>query len=192
MGKSRTLADTVSNGGPLVDGVIGISDVVGLQAALDAKSSLVSGTAITTNGASSYEFTGLPASAKSIRLMFRNVSADDSNGQVLVRLGTAGGYVSSGYAMTMHAFINSTVQASPATTSFPLFASGAGPYAHTGIMDLSEIAANVWVESSQVKASTTISIIGSGDISLGAELTKIQILVSAGLFDGGTVNILYE
>jgi hypothetical protein len=44
MGKARTLAGTVSAGGPLADRAIGISEVSGLQAALDAKSSLVSGT----------------------------------------------------------------------------------------------------------------------------------------------------
>lgn len=40
MGKPRTLANTVSTGGPLEDGVIAVSDVTGLQAALDAKASL--------------------------------------------------------------------------------------------------------------------------------------------------------
>jgi hypothetical protein len=37
MGKSRTLANTVSNGGPLADGAIGVAEVDGLQATLDAK-----------------------------------------------------------------------------------------------------------------------------------------------------------
>jgi hypothetical protein len=192
MGKSRTLADTVSTGGPLADGVISISDVSGLQAALDAKSSLVSGTAITTSGASSYEFTGIPASTKNIRLLFRNVSPDDSNGVISVKLGTAGGYLSTGYSMTGHSFNNASVNPFTATTSFPVWTSGAGPYMFTGIMDLSEIAPNVWVESGQLKASGTISLISTGDISLGAELTKIQVVTSAGLFDGGTINILYE
>lgn len=40
MGKPRTLANTVSAGGPLEDGQIAISEVSGLQAALDAKASL--------------------------------------------------------------------------------------------------------------------------------------------------------
>lgn len=76
MGKSRTLASTVSAGGPLEDGAIGIAEVSGLQAALDAKSSLVSGTAITTNGLASYSFTNIPSGARKIRLMLRGVSAN--------------------------------------------------------------------------------------------------------------------
>lgn len=175
MGKTRTLAGTVSTGGPLEGGT-----------------TLVSGTAITTNGQASYEFTGIPSWAKNIRLLFRNVSPDDSNGVISVQLGTASGYVTSGYSLTGHSFSSASVNPFTATTSFPVWTSGAGPYMFTGIMDLSEIASNVWVESGQLKASGTISLISSGDISLGAELTKIQIAVSAGLFDGGTINILYE
>ena len=37
MSKAKTLAATVSAGGVLADGAIGVSDVTGLQAALDAK-----------------------------------------------------------------------------------------------------------------------------------------------------------
>lgn len=49
MSKAKTLAGTVSTGGPLADGVIGIPEVTGLQDALDAKqATLVSGTNIKT------------------------------------------------------------------------------------------------------------------------------------------------
>lgn len=53
MAKPRTLANTVSDGGPLADGAIAVADVTGLQDALDAKqATLVSGTNIkTVNGA---------------------------------------------------------------------------------------------------------------------------------------------
>jgi len=54
MAKPRTLANTVSDGGPLADGAIGVAEVTGLQDALDAKqATLVSGTNIKTiNGQS--------------------------------------------------------------------------------------------------------------------------------------------
>jgi len=54
MAKPRTLANTVANGGPLADGAIGVADVDGLQAELDAKqATLDSGTNIKTiNGSS--------------------------------------------------------------------------------------------------------------------------------------------
>jgi hypothetical protein len=54
MAKPRTLANTVSDGGPLADGAIGVAEVTGLQTALDAKqATLVSGTNIKTIGGTS-------------------------------------------------------------------------------------------------------------------------------------------
>lgn len=54
MAKPRTLANTVSDGGPLAAGAPGIANVTGLQDALDAKqATLVSGNNIkTVNGVS--------------------------------------------------------------------------------------------------------------------------------------------
>lgn len=49
MSKAKTLAATVSTGGPLEDGAIGIAEVTGLQTVLDAKQDdLISGTNIKT------------------------------------------------------------------------------------------------------------------------------------------------
>lgn len=194
MGKSRILADTVSTGGPLADGVIGISDVTGLQAALDAKSSLVSGTAITTNGASSYEFTGIPASAKSIKLLLRGVSvnAAASTAAIQVQLGTSGGLVTSGYVMTLNTLDSSTASSISLTTAFLVSVTGADANVFSGILDFAEISPNVWVESGKVKANTTRSHMSCGDVDLGAELTTITVFVGVGAFDGGTINILYE
>jgi hypothetical protein len=52
--KAKTLASTVSTGGPLADGAIDVAEVTGLQTALDAKqATLESGTNIKTlNGQS--------------------------------------------------------------------------------------------------------------------------------------------
>lgn len=49
MAKPRTLANTVSDGGPLADGAIAVGDVTGLQDALDAKAA--ASTAATLTGA---------------------------------------------------------------------------------------------------------------------------------------------
>lgn len=51
MAKPRTLANTVSNGGPLADGQIGVAEVQGLQTALDAKANSASLAAVATSGA---------------------------------------------------------------------------------------------------------------------------------------------
>jgi hypothetical protein len=194
MGKPRTLANTVSTGGPLADGAIGISEVTGLQAALDAKSSLVSGTAITTNGADSYSFTGIPASAKNIKLLLRGVSvnAAATTSAIQVQLGTSGGLVTSGYVMTLNTLDSSTASSISFTSAFLVSVTGADANVFSGILDFAEIAPNVWVESGKVKANTTRSHMGCGDVDLGAELTTITVFVGVGAFDGGTINIFYE
>lgn len=50
MAKPRTLANTVSNGGPLADGAIAVGDVTGLQTALDAKEDSAALAAVATTG----------------------------------------------------------------------------------------------------------------------------------------------
>lgn len=199
MGKARTLAGTVSTGGPLADGAIGISEVSGLQTALDAKSSLVSGTALTTNGASSYEFTGIPASAKKIKLVLRNVStASALNAWFRIQLGTSGGYVTSGYVTSGYGATVMALSGVAVTNAFDNIGfmaafTVADAELYSGVIDLVEISPNVWAMSGQLKASTTRMCFSAGDVSLGAELTSIKLSVhSSGTFDGGTINILYE
>ena len=193
MGKTRTLAGTVSNGGPLVDGVIGIAEVSGLQAALDA-TGVKSGTAITTNGLAAYEFTGIPASAKNIKLLFSNISASGlSTGAIQVQLGTSGGLATSGYTGNIHSLDSSTLSSSGTlSSSFLLVVTNSDAYQYSGMMEFSEVSPNVWLHQSQMYASTSRSNIATGRIDLGAELTTIRVFMGVGTFDGGTINILYE
>jgi hypothetical protein len=193
MGKTRNLANTVSDGGPLADGVINIADVSGLQAALDA-AGIKSGTAITTNGLAAYEFTGIPASAKNIKLLFSNVSASGlSTGAIQVQLGTSGGLATSGYTGNIHSLDSTTLSSSGTlTSSFLLVVTNSDAYQYSGIMEFSEVSSNVWVHQSQMYASTSRSNLATGRIDLGAELTTIRVFMGVGTFDGGTINILYS
>lgn len=154
-----------------------------------------SGTPITTNGAAAYEFTTVPAWAKKVTLLMRNVSVSGtSSGFFRIQLGTSGGYVVSGYTSTATA-INSTAATSSALNNIgftPAFAMTDAEL-YSGTIDFSEIDTNVWVMSSNLKASTNRMCFGSGDVSLGAELTSIKLeILSIGTFDGGTINVLYE
>jgi hypothetical protein len=193
MGKTRNLANTVSTGGPLDDGVINIADVSGLQAALDG-AGIKSGTAITTNGLAAYEFTGIPASAKNIKLLFSNVSATLlGTGAIQVQLGTSGGLATSGYTGNIHSLDSSTLSSSGTlTSSFLLVVMNSDAYQYSGVMEFSEGTPNVWLHKSQMYASTSRSNIANGRVDLGAELTTIRVFIGVGTFDGGTINILYS
>lgn len=193
MGKTRTLANTVSTGGPLADGAIGIAEVTGLQAALDA-TGIKSGTAITTNGQSQYNFSGIPASVKNIKLMFRNVSvaADQS---IQLQLGTAGGQVTTGYTGTTLNVTSGSTVATNGTSSTAFFLApiaGMAATSFTGIVELCEFDTNVWVMRYQLQGDASRSALGVGEVSLGGELTNLRLQVNVTTFDGGTINILYE
>lgn len=177
MGKTATLSKTVSAGGPLVDGGANFRD-----------------TAITTSGAATYSFTAVPSWARKIRLMFRNVSvnAAASTAAIQVQLGTSGGLVTTGYANTLHTLDTGTLSTSTLNTAFLVSITGADAYIFSGTMDFCEIDANNWVQTSQVKATTSRSHIGAGDVPLGARLTTITVFVGVGAFDGGTINVIYE
>lgn len=195
MGKARTLASTVSAGGPLEDGAIGISEVSGLQAALDAKTSLTSGTAVTTSSGTEHFITGIPASAKLVRLIFRNVSVTGSAGSAWLRvqLGTSSGAVASGYASTVTAISSTAASAGNDTFGFMVSFGMADADLYSGVIEFSEISANVWVASGVLKGTSTRMCFSAGDVSLGAELTQLRLsLGSASGFDGGTISVQYQ
>jgi hypothetical protein len=191
MGRARELASTVSTGGLLNDGQISVSEVIGLQAALDAKTSLVSGTAITTNGQAAYEFTGIPATAKNIKLILRDVSTS-TNAGIQLKLGTSGGIVASGYTGNMLTVDNTTVSQTGALSDAFIVSTIGPTLLFSGVIELAEINSNIWIHRSHIGATGNRSHLSVGQLSLGAELTTVQISVGVGTFDGGTINIMYE
>lgn len=152
---------------------------------------LTSGTAITTNGAASYSFTDIPASAKNIRLMFRDVSTS-TNAGIQLKIGTSGGIVTSGYTGNILTVDSTTVSQSGALSDAFILTTIGSTLLFSGIIELAEIQSNIWVHRSQLGAGGTRSHLSVGQLSLGAELTTLQILVGVGTFDGGTINVLYE
>lgn len=96
MAKPRTLANTVSTGGPLEDGTIGIAEVTGLQTALDAKAAGTPATASVGGELKLYEATDNGTnyvSFKAPNTLAGNVtwslpSVDGTNGQVLATNGS--------------------------------------------------------------------------------------------------------
>lgn len=162
------------------------------QDAIDAFG-VTQGTPITTSGLASYEFTGLPATAKNIKLLFRNVSASGlSTGSVQVHLGTSGGYLTTGYTGNIHTIDAGTVSSSTTSLAFLLNVTNSDAYQYTGVMEFTEIGSNVWVQRSFIYANGSRSHMSVGQIDLAGELTSIKVFMGVGTFDGGTINVLYE
>jgi hypothetical protein len=154
------------------------------------RDSLVLETAQATTSGTFIDFTDIPSWVKRITVMFRGVSVN-STGELLIKLGTSGGVVSSGYVSTASTQQGST---DSNTTGFISYCAGAAADSISGQMIINLIDSNTWVESFMVRGSTTGVRYGAGDVALGGTLTQVRITTTTGTdtFDAGQINIMYE
>lgn len=152
---------------------------------------LVSGTSQASTSGTSISFTGIPSWAKKITVMFSGVSVNAS-AVVYIRLGTSSGSTSSGYLGA--AFYLNAGNAIQASTYWPVdgVATGAASLRH-GVYTIANVTGNTWAMSGGTSNSNdTGTSVTNGSISLAATLDRVLVEVSAGAFDAGTINILYE
>jgi hypothetical protein len=162
-------------------------------------SAITSATAQSASG-SSIDFTDIPATAKRVTVLIRGVSLSGT-GDVLIRLGTASGFVATGYiASTAAAASGGTTSITPSTLGFPIYMNLA-TRAVNSTMTLSLIDTNYWLQNHVLQTSVNnICGMGGGSISLSDTLTSIRITtlgsngttIGGETFDAGTVNIFYE
>ena len=151
---------------------------------------LVAGTAVSTTSGTAISFTGIPSWAKRITILLNQVTTNTS-AVLQVQVGS-GSYSTTGYASQY--WLVGTY--SGVTTSGFILGGNVG-YATGGIIVLSLIGANTWVQSGalgfQNTSSTGYTSIGSSPALSGA-LDRVQITTVAGTptFASGTINILYE
>jgi hypothetical protein len=156
-----------------------------------------SATAQSASG-SSIDFTDIPSTAKRVTVLIRGVSLS-STGDILIRLGTASGFVATGYiASTSAANNGGTTSITTSTLGFPVYSNAATRVIHA-TMTLHLVDTNYWLQSHILQTSTSaINGTGAGSVSLSDTLTSIRITTLNGTtvggenFDAGTVNIFYE
>ena len=152
--------------------------------------SITSGTAVTASG-TSIDFTGIPATAKRVTVMFSGVSTNGSS-NIQVQLGDAGGVETTGYFSTS----SNQADITSITTGF-VFNDGsttAAGSAYSGALVISNIANNSWVAMGcGIREATNCGSI-AGNKTLSDTLTQVRITTVNGTdtFDAGTINILYE
>ena len=161
-------------------------------AQLSWETNIVIGTSQATTSGTEFDFTGLPAGIKRVRVFFSGVSLSGATDDILVQLGDAGGFETTGYVSTATTFAVIT----SSTAGYLVKMAGAAT-SLTGIMDLHRFteASELWVAShSCVLAAGTVVGIGSGSHTLSDVLTQIRITRSGttDTFDAGDVNIQYE
>lgn len=149
-------------------------------------------TAVASTSGTSIDFTSIPSWVKRITVLFQGVSTSGTS-DVMVRLGTSGGFVATGYLGS----VGTSASFSNISTGFGMFGATA-PAASTvfhGQMTLINVTGNVWVASSLIGFSDTAGTrFSAGSLSLAAALTQIRITTAGGTdtFDAGQVNVFYE
>ncbi|CAB4141647.1 hypothetical protein UFOVP420_26 [uncultured Caudovirales phage] len=154
-------------------------------------SSIVSGTSVASTSGSSISFTSIPSWVKRITVMFNGVSVNGS-AIVYIRLGTSSGSTNSGYLGA--SFYLNGGSSTQASTYWPVDGTslGAASTRH-GNCVITNVTGNTWSMNGSVSNSNDTGVsITSGSIPLAATLDRVLIEVSAGAFDAGTINILYE
>ena len=179
-----------------VNGAITASGAVTAGGALQASGvttniyPIVSGTAQNITG-SGVGFTGIPSWVKRITVSFRAVSLTGTE-NILVQIGS-GSYTATGYVSTSGIFTTGgATNAANSTSGFVMLANAATD-AVSGHMLLTNITGNEWVSSHSAKRGTLTVMVGSGDVTIGGAVDRLQIIPSGtNTFDAGTVNIFYE
>ena len=156
---------------------------------------IVSGTTTTASG-TSVDFSSIPSWVKRVTVNFSGVSTNGTS-PIVVRLGTSGGIVSTGYL--------GASQSSSVTVASQLWTSGFGTRATTTaaadvyhgvwLITLLDASTNTWCSSHVMGLSNSaIMDYGAGSIALSGTMTTIRITTSNGTdsFDAGKFNILYE
>lgn len=154
---------------------------------------LVFGTNTATTSGTTVTFSSVPAWARRITVLFNNVSASGTN-NILVKLGTSGGIVSTGYLSGSAQVGNgvSTIAVTDTTGFIVSMENSSRPF--IGTMTICLISGTTWVAShSGTLSSNARGVTGGGNVDISGALTQVQIaLDGANTFDAGSVNIIYE
>jgi hypothetical protein len=154
-------------------------------------SPLLSGTAVATTSGTSVDFTGLPSWVKRITVMFSNVSTSGTS-NILVRLITSAGVISTGYRSSSSRLNGSSVGESDSTVGFLLNIAAALDDVY-GTYTIATLDGTAWSGSGSATYQDGLLIFGGGIVLAGA-LTGVRITTVNGTdtFDTGLINVLYE
>lgn len=145
---------------------------------IGAEQATTSGTAI--------DITGFPAGANWVTLLFDEVSLS-SNDNLLVQLGTSGGFVTTGYIGVGGAIVGASVGETSATNGVLLRVND-GNRSATGSVHFKRMNGDKWTCSYVVTGTTTGVFMGASRVDLGAEMTQLRLTrTGTNTFDNGAI-----
>ena len=155
--------------------------------------SITSGTAVASTSGTSIDFTGIPATAKRITVMFNGVKTSGTN-VVIIQIGS-GSFAVSGYLSTGWGSSSSSVGNVGFTNGFPTTDAGElSTHERYGSAVITNFGSNVWVFNSTLRRASGVIGCGAGGITLSGALDRVRVTTVGGTdtFDAGSINILYE
>lgn len=148
-----------------------------------------SGTAVATTSGTIVTFTGIPAGAKRVTVMFQGVSTNGTS-YVQVQIGSG--------SLTTTGYVGSSSQgtsSSTLTTGFGVGIFGASGNTRCGIMTLTLLTGNTWIAAGNFGLGNTGNVaVTGGYISLSGTLDRLAVTTVNGTdaFNAGSVNVFWE
>ena len=153
------------------------------------RSELVLATSLVATGSNSaFDFTSIPSWVKRITVMCYQVSTTIS-GSLYVQIGS-GSFQATGYSST---YWYASTGSGVSSDAFVLSATGSA-YLHDLTCTLTLVGSNKWMLSgiSNIVLATNVGAQTIGSVELSGTLDRLRFATNAGVFDAGTINILYE
>lgn len=154
-------------------------------------SSTTLGTPTASTSGTTITYTGIPSTAKRIVMMWSLVQTSGSSSK-LMRLGTSGGIVNTGYSGSG----SSSGLQTNSTTGFIIYSGSSSNVINGAIeCELLDATNNIWVAFGVTGLSDAASIQSTGGrVALTGPLTQVQFTTVNGTdtFAAGSVNIIYQ
>jgi len=158
-------------------------------------SAITAATAQASTSGTSIDFTSIPSWVKRVTVMFANFSTNGTS-DYLIRLGTSGGIVSTGYANEYGYYSGGgTGAVANQTTGVGMSGGNASDSIQgTVVFTLLNSSTNLWVASGSLGETLGAIKVTGGSVTLSGVLTQLRITTVNGTdtFDAGSINILYE
>ena len=152
-------------------------------------------TAKTTTSGTTVDFTGIPSWVKRISLVMSGFSTNGASIPI-VQLGDSFGFSVSGYLGYYGLFKSDFTVSGFSSTGFGFSGASANDIRYL-VMTFVKISGNQWVASHSgglFNGSDNFVSSGGGNVTLSGTLDRIRLTTTNGtdVFDGGSVNIVYE
>jgi microcystin-dependent protein len=152
-------------------------------------------TPVTASGAA-VDFSGIPASAKRVTVMYSGLSLNAA-GAIYLQLGTSSGVETTGYVGVTGATTGTNTCSTQSATAGALIQFTTVPVTAVSdgrlVLELMNPVTNTWVMSGTFHRTDNVYVSYVSSVkSLTGVLDRIRIAAQAGAFDGGTLNVSWE